>query len=134
MGFAADLKVLCDRAGEKAELVVRGAALELASQMIDRSPVDTGRFKNNWIPSIGAALNPATTSDLDKSGEKALSAIRQSLDGWKPGQKIWITNSLPYAMKLEYGHSKQAANGMVRLAVQNYSEAVKRAADQVRNS
>ena len=39
MGFAEDLKKICDRAGDKAELVVRRAALELYGQMIERSPV-----------------------------------------------------------------------------------------------
>ena len=56
MGFAADLKALCDKAGDKAEMVVRGAALELGGQMIDRSPVDTGRFKNNWELSAARAV------------------------------------------------------------------------------
>ena len=53
MGFAADLNKLCERAGEKAALVVRRAALELQSGMIERSPVDTGRFKGNWQCGIG---------------------------------------------------------------------------------
>jgi hypothetical protein len=29
----------------------------------------------------------------------------------------WIYNNLPYAIALEYGHSRQAPNGMVRIAL-----------------
>ena len=133
MGFAADLRALCDKAGDKAEMVVRGAALELGGQMIDRSPVDTGRFKNNWVTATGAADSSASASS-DKSGARSGSMLNEKIAGWKPGQTIWILNSLPYAKRLEYGWSKQAPGGMVRLAVQNYSQAIKRAADQVRGT
>lgn len=189
MGFAADLKALCDKAGDKAEMVVRGAALELGGQMVDRSPVGNpdlwkenkqavymretynlwvdainasraegeaklrrkgkknlkrsfqnkvgkdytgGRFKSNWIAAVGPAMDKTTPETTDPNGAQTTAAIRERLTGWKPGQTIWITNSLPYAKPLEYGWSKQAPGGMVRLAVQNYSQAVKKAADQVR--
>lgn len=133
MGFAADLRALCERAGDKAEMVVRGAALELGGQMVDRSPVDTGRFKNAWVTSTGAA-DQSQPQGADKSGARSLAVLNEKIAGWKPGQTIWILNNLPYAKRLEYGWSKQAPGGMVRLAVQNYSQAIKKAADQVRRT
>ncbi|MCX7509414.1 HK97 gp10 family phage protein [Delftia tsuruhatensis] len=126
MGFAADLKKLCDAAGDKAELVVRGAALELGGQMVDRSPVDTGRFKNAWVTSTGAA-DKSQPEGADKSGARALTALNEKVAGWKPGQTIWILNNLSYAKPLEYGHSQQAPSGIVRLTVQNYGEAISKA-------
>lgn len=133
MGFAADLRALCDKAGDKAEMVVRGAALELGGQMIDRSPVDTGRFKNNWVTATGAA-DSSSSANSDKSGARSSSMLNERIAGWKPGQTIWILNNLPYAKRLEYGWSQQAPGGMVRLAVQNYSQAIKKTADQVRGT
>lgn len=127
MGFAADLKKLCDKAGDKSESVVRNVALQLQTQMVERSPVDTGRFKNNWMPGIGQA-NTATTEQADKTGAGAIGRTQATLAGWKPGQTIWLTNSLPYAMRLENGWSQQAPSGMVRLAVQNVGQAVSTAA------
>lgn len=133
MGFAEDLRAMCERAGDKAEMVVRGAALELGGQMVDRSPVDTGRFKNNWVTATGApdASRPA---EPDVSGARSSAMLKEKVSGWKPGQTIWILNNMPYAKRLEYGWSKQAPGGMVRLAVQNYSEAIKKAADKVRGT
>ena len=131
MGFAADLQKLCIAAGDKAELVVRKVALDLGGQMIDRSPVDTGRFKSNWMPSVGP-VDTSTTVMADPSGARAKTRIAEKVAGWQPGQTIWIVNSLPYAYRLEHGWSKQAPAGMVRLAVQNYSEAVAKAARELK--
>ncbi|MDR0216188.1 MAG: HK97 gp10 family phage protein [Comamonas sp.] len=133
MGFAEDLRALCERAGDKAEQVVRGAALFLGDEMIDESPVDTGRFKNNWITSAGPRAT-GTRSSSSKDGSDSKGQLQEQVAAWKPGQTIWILNNLPYAQRLEYGWSQQAPGGMVRLAVQNYSQAVKKAADQVRST
>lgn len=131
MGFAADLAKLCEKAGDKAELVVRKAALDLGGQMIARSPVDSGRFKSNWMTGVGA-MDSGTTTAADKSGQPSRTKLQTQIAGWKPGQTIWITNSLPYAYRLEHGWSKQAPGGMVRLAVQDYAQAVAKAAREVK--
>lgn len=131
MGFAADLRRLCEAAGDKAEVVVRKAALEIGGQLIDRSPVDTGRFKNNWVTSMGS-MSTATGGNADPSAGTARTLLKTQVDGWKPGQTIFITNSLPYAMRLEHGYSKQAPAGMVKLTVQNYAQAVAKAAKELK--
>lgn len=120
--FAALLK----KAGDKAEIVVRKTALELQGGMIEMSPVDTGRFKGNFQCGIGA-VNAYTESAEDKTGASAIGRTRAAMSGWKPGQTIMLTNSLPYARRLEYGWSNQAPGGMVRLTVQNYSRALAKA-------
>ena len=35
-------------------------------------------------------------------------------------QPIYISNALPYALPLEYGHSQQAPNGMIRVTVEDW--------------
>ncbi|MGK3273558.1 HK97 gp10 family phage protein [Comamonas kerstersii] len=131
MGFATDLAKLCERAGDKAKLVVRKVALDMGGQLIDRSPVDTGRFKNNWVTSMGS-MSTATGGNADPSAGTARTLLKTQVDGWKPGQTIFITNSLPYAMRLEHGYSKQAPAGMVKLTVQNYAQAVAKAARELK--
>lgn len=132
MGFAADLARLCEAAGDKVELVVRKAALDLGGQLLDRSPVDTGRFKNNWATSVNS-MSTATGAGADASAAAARTMLQAQVAEWKPGQTIWITNSLPYAYRLEYdGWSKQAPGGMVRLAVQDYAQAVAKAARELK--
>ena len=127
--FKRDFAALLAKAGGKAVLVVRKTALDLQSQMIDMSPVLTGRFKGNWQAGVGG-VNTDTSA---AAGSDAKGRTAVVLEGWKPGQTIYLTNSLPYARPLEYGHSQQAPGGMVRLTVQNYSEALARAVLEVKS-
>ena len=123
MGFAANLNKLCERAKDKAHVVVRKTAFELQGMMIDMSPVDTGRFRGNWQVGLGA-INQSTSAALDPSGEATKGRAQAALQGWKPGQTIYLSNSLPYALRLERGWSQQAPSGVVRLTVQRYGDAL----------
>ena len=123
MSFAANLNKLCERAKDKAHIVVRKTAFELQGMMIDMSPVDTGRFRSNWAVGLGA-INTSTDAAPDKTGDAAKGRAQAALQGWKPGQTIYLSNSLPYARRLEMGWSKQAPQGMVRLTVQRYGDAL----------
>lgn len=90
-----------------------------------------GRFRANWQVGVGPRptgwkndiIGPA---EVIAKGE----AILQGFDGTQ--QTIWITNCVPYAVRLEYGHSKQAPQGMVRLTAQRFSSFVSSASREVR--
>lgn len=127
--FKKNFAALLAKAGDKAALVVRKTALDLQGQMIEMSPVDTGRFKGNWQAGVGG-VNTDTSA---AAGSDAKGRTAVVLEGWKPGQTIYLTNSLSYARPLEYGHSKQAPGGVVRLTAQRYSEAVARAVQEVKS-
>lgn len=120
--FRSDFGKVLKRAGDRAELVVRKSALNLLSQVVQASPVDTGRFKSNWQTGIGA-INSGTDSTDESVGR-----FHSAIGGWTAGQTIWLTNSLPYAKRLEYGWSKQAPGGMVRIAVQDFKNLIQQAA------
>ena len=123
MSFADSLAKYCQAAGEQIDTVVRKTAFELQASMIEKSPVDTGRFKSNWQVGI-SAINVNTNSS---AGSDALGRVTTALQGYKPGNTIWLTNSLPYAKRLENGWSKQAPAGIVRLTLQDFHQAVERA-------
>lgn len=121
--FKANFSALLKAAGDKTEQVVRRTAIELQSELVSRSPVDTGRFRSNWNCGIGAVLETTTQSTANEAVAKTSNALKR----WRAGQSIYLTNSLPYAKPLEYGHSSQAPMGMVRLTVTGYSLALQRA-------
>lgn len=140
MSFAASLNKMCERAKDKAHVVVRKTAFELQGMMIDISPVRTGRFRSNWQVGLGA-INTSTDAAPDKTGDAAKGRAQAALQGWKPGQTIYLSQSLPYARVIEYGlygsppgsangpktiggYSSQAPAGVVRLAKQRYSDAL----------
>jgi len=131
MGFAENLNKLCERAKDKAHVVVRKTAFELQGMMIDMSPVDTGRFRGNWAVGLGA-VNTKADASPDKSGDAARGRAQAALQGWKPGQTIYLSNSVPYALRLERGWSQQAPTGVVRLTVQRYGDAMAEAVKELK--
>lgn len=128
--FRRRFSALIKRVGDKADNVVRKTAMQLGTSFVMRSPVDSGRFRANWM--YGVALNTDTTTDMDTSGNTSLYRINSGLEGWKAGQSIFLTNSLPYAFRLEYGWSQQAPSGMVRLTVAEFSTHLAKAAQETK--
>lgn len=86
-----------------------------------KTPVDTGRARGNWHISIGhpepSVSETKTQTPLPSEGEKLKSS--------KAGDTIYIQNNLPYIVGLEYGRSRQAPQGMVRLTMQEVAQYVK---------
>ena len=137
-GFALSL---AEQAGQKkaeVDLFVRRVVLEMATRIIVRSPVDTGRFRANWrvysevrgpmLPvSIAVGEEATRTGDyksavatVDPTGERTIAEIKAALDAGKYARRWVISNNLPYAWALEYGHSKQAPAGMVGLTIAEF--------------
>lgn len=87
-----------------------------------------GRFRGNW--QVGLDTEPTEAIDrIDKTGTRTLAAGMSVLERFKVGQvqTIYIANNLPYALPLEYGHSTQAPNGMVRLSVMEFTDSMEEA-------
>ncbi|MEQ1277342.1 hypothetical protein [Acinetobacter soli] len=78
------------------------------------SPVDTGAFRGNHRVSIGSVDATASPSEKDSSGAGTISKGLQNLIALKPFQTVFISNSLPYAHRLENGWSDQAPQGIYR--------------------
>lgn len=129
--FALELRQLIEKAKASPIAVVRKATLDILSSVVDMSPVDTGRFKNNWNMAYGAPDLSVTINTDPNGGEVKSRALAASAR--YNGQDVYITNNLPYAIPLEYGHSGQAPNGMVRVTVARWNEHIKKAVGEVSN-
>ena len=87
--------------------------------IVQKSPVDTGRFRGNWNAAIWAP-NFTTTEAVDESGAATIERATGVLNGYQDTKlfpSINISNGLPYAIPLEDGHSGQAPGGMVALTI-----------------
>lgn len=124
------LEVVFNSLREYPEKVIRGTLLEMSSRIIKRSPVDTGRFRNNWNASFGAP-NTSTNASTDPSGAQATVQAAGLLAQFQMGQTFYLTNNLPYSLKLEYGSSNQAPNGMVRLTAAEFDAEIKKQAGKL---
>ena len=116
--FSLDVKKFAQQAEEAADAVISKVCLDLLSDIVLNTPVDTGRARANWFTSIGTPVN--TTVEHEGAQSAAGVAIsRASADiASAPRNIFWISNNLPYIYRLEFEQwSKQAPSGMVRLAI-----------------
>jgi hypothetical protein len=105
--------------------VVKESSLFIFSRIILLSPVDTGRFRANWICSLDQPID-ATREEEDKSGSITIERADKVISSMLISQKVFLVNNLPYAYRLEHGWSQQAPRGMVEVAAQDFQGTVKR--------
>lgn len=117
--FTGDIQKWINSVTSGLEDVVRDFVKAVHSDLVNRSPVDTGRFKANWqitynhIPLY--ALN-----EYDKEGSKTIAGGARVTNALPLGRggavtTIYFSNMLIYANALEYGHSQQAPAGVLGL-------------------
>lgn len=123
--FSDDLERFTKKALTRAETIHRKVGIEVASAVIRKTPVDTGRARANWLPSLGYSRDD-TKETFDKSGQVAVGAATQTFSGAKLEQTLWLSNNLPYIQRLETGYSKQAPAGMVAVTIAEWQGIVGR--------
>ena len=119
--FTLKLQQFQDKTAIQADQWVRQVALDVWGRLIIRSPVDTGRFRANWMLSIDT---PAEGS-FEVAGTSGNPEPPPPTPGIQPGQGaghvIWISNNVPYANFLEFGTDRMPARGMVGLTVMEFA-------------
>jgi len=116
MSFASDLRRFANLTSQKMETVVKSSLVRIGTSIVVKSPVDTGRFRSNWLAAYGTADTTVNMS-VDPGGQSSLNRLKMSVNGLNFHEYFYFTNSLPYAKGLEYGDSMQAPSGMVRVSV-----------------
>ena len=101
------------KALKDADKFTKRIAGELLQQVITRSPVDSGAFRGNHRVGIGALDPNANKADTSNPLQKGLATIQS---GGGLGKLVLISNSLPYAIRLENGYSQQAPLGIYSLS------------------
>lgn len=126
MSFASDLRAFAEQTKEDIDTVLRAATLEISTSIVLATPVDSGRARNNWIAKLGTpARHTRLTGDV--TGQKTINQITTTVSEFG-GNVYYLTNNLPYIRRLEYdAWSTQAPDGMVRVSVLEYEQALKRA-------
>lgn len=126
-GFEQRFRAAGDAAMERVNEIAKRAILEAGQRMIDRSPIDTGRFKSNW----NFGLQTPDRHTTEQTNVRTVNNLEELPDSVL-GFTCYVTNSLPYAHGLEFGHSKQAPNGFARLTGEEWPQIVAAAAKAVK--
>jgi len=103
MSFSSYINKYQSQFNDDIEEYVEKLLKEAWKEIITKSPVDTGAFRDNW--KMSSALVGGQENPLFKIYAKHI--IR--------GRSVYIYNDADYAWRLEYGWSQQAPRGIIRL-------------------
>jgi len=86
------------------------------------SPKDTSRFLANNNFSVNKPDESYDPEKRDPTRTQTLANARMAMASLRYGDVFYIVNTTPYGIFLEHGHSKQAPQGIFRLAANNARE------------
>lgn len=134
-GWDFDPSFFAKKVEEEVNIFARYIASQILTEVVKMSPVDTGRFRNNNLVSIGSAYFGTTGSDKGaKLPRGSTNGVGSHDDGMMTLNSnvqsikypvIYIQNNLPYAERLESGYSGQAPAGIYANAFNSVSQAYK---------
>jgi len=120
---------------ENAEKAIRMAAIKTFAKIIIMTPVGNsdkwktpykpkgyvgGRARSNWM--LGATLTNKTIDSTDITLD-----VASELPDKLMNNKTYLYNNLPYITSLEYGHSAQTPDGMVRVSLLDWDRTLNKA-------
>lgn len=130
--FVVDLSKVRQQMRDRTDEAFRHVCLRAAENIIvggkysPGTPVDTGFARNSWTVGINdpnvarqaAARQDAEDADVEVN---SLDEAQLRILGAKAtnGDVVYLVSNAVYMRALEFGHSQQAPNGMVRLTMAN---------------
>lgn len=120
--FSRRIRTRAAKVSKNTDGLVKKVILAVDQAVVLATPVDTGRARANWRPSIGAPITDTLPEPPNKGAglRSALDAGEQVARQYKGGNNsptVHITNSLPYIKYLNDGSSKQAPRNFVNTAI-----------------
>lgn len=116
---------------EFVEMAVRRVAFAIDRALVMSTPVGNpdlwkrpapkgyvgGRARANWIPTLNTP-SQVPSERKDKQGSATIALLAPVTQNYKIGDTLWLSNSLPYIVRLNEGHSTQAPSGYVEMAIE----------------
>ncbi len=127
MSFSLDLSKFAGLTEKKMVTTVKRTFIGLSSDIIDSTPIDSGRLRNNWFPDVNK-FSDKTTKRTGKEGTARKNDVIRVGNKFELGDTVTLTNNLIYAKDIEFGlygdgpltiggFSKKAPAGMVGINV-----------------
>ncbi len=90
-----------------------------------------GHFRGNWQLGVGV-VPQGEIAGVDTDGSGLGGRVIAKIPEDASGKVYWLANNVPYAMRLEYGYSRQAPKGMVGRTAAEWQSIVNDAATAVK--
>ncbi|MFI5011748.1 MAG: hypothetical protein ACHQAY_05325 [Hyphomicrobiales bacterium] len=104
--------------------IIKATAQEITERVIEATPVDTGYLAASWYARLNTRPSPPGRKKAGSGGGGALGVI----DSMQLGDRLYVSNSAPYAMQIEFGFTAkdelgrqyhQRGNAFVRRVMDN---------------
>jgi hypothetical protein len=109
---------------------VRDLTFEITANLNERTPVDIGWARANWIPSVGRA-SAIVMDGKPERGDVTVALGRQSaglaqIASYRlSAGSTFVSNNAPYIRRLNDGWSKQAPRGFIQTEIRRAVRTVK---------
>jgi hypothetical protein len=101
------------------ETAVRSYVRDVFFGAVNRSPVYTGSFRASWRIGFREPDESTTTGGAPEAPLPR--PVFYWPKGYRLGDMVYISNSQPYALRIENGYSMQAPTGVLALSVASAS-------------
>lgn len=139
--FRVALDGVTAKANDAMRRIVRYAAWRVAQNVVvggeyaPGTPVDTGFARASWWTSLNDLGEPHQPGQNPKPGEPwDGSHDLTALGGFDLGDMLLILSNTEYMRSLEYGHSKKAPHGMIRLTADQWPDIVRESVRAIRRA
>lgn len=114
------------------DFIIQEATRRVSNSIVRLNPVDEGDSVAEWDAMVGRW--PADTKQQpDPKKTRTRKRLADMFRDVKFGQAVFFENTDPIAARLEFGYSKQAPQGIVRLTARRWRQFVRGAATAARN-
>ena len=129
--FELDVSAITKKFKNRIDVVLKKVTFDLGVSIIILSPVDEGRFRDNW--QIGINNDPDSVLEKIRGRDATIKALESEIKKVKGGDEIFFVNNLSYAEKLEEGWSPQAEAGVVGGTIAGYENTLDKIGIKVKN-
>ncbi len=134
--FSRRIRLQANKVQPGADEAVRAAGRGVATELVESTPIDTGRAISNWDAKVGkvtsmvfreAAVPGYKGSTRQGTIAEALARMFRNINRYKAGEgkSLHIFNAAPYIRRLNEGWSKQAPAGFIEAAIQRGRAAIR---------
>jgi hypothetical protein len=115
--------------------VVETLYLGLAGEGSPPTPIRTGRARTGWtLDTKESEWLPPDMESSPKSESEILMAVREAIGRLPRSELYYLYNNVPYILRLERGHSAQAPQGFIALALAQVTKELEKKVAELNNA
>jgi len=130
--FESNMRKRGQQVVKNAAEAVKKVALVVDQRVVEATPVDTGKARSNWTANLNGPVSvirePYSPGQGGSTGAANIAAAIQQattvISTAKPGDEVWISNSVSYIGGLNKGTSTQAPANFVQTAAMSGLEEI----------